>query len=261
MRILVLFSLMIWTTGVLNAAANADASQKEIVIVMEGEPTASGATVSIWQNDAASLNRLFAKKNKEQVLAAASEVSGREVSLAAQNGTQYVLVPYGTETRDYRKLLFEQAAPQKFVTCAANASDVIAVFEQYGVNVGLRQSEFVKTFPAVAAPQTLVDGSQTLTLYTLPAAQLPRPGKEPLYLAFQNNRLVKIMSGDDALAAYKKTLRPQPKAAAPTPAAPTKKPQQNQPYKALVSGGTLHDRMYMPHVIKRPTPMENTQSK
>ena len=235
----------------------------EIVIEMSGPQSKARPGHNIWNQTAKELTKLFRGKNKNYVLQTVDAISAQEKQISAQAGISYLLVQYGEETRDYRKFLFQQEPPQQFVTCAANAKDVVAVFQRYGVNMGLRKGEFVKTFPTLNPPSELKDGSTLLTVYQIPTSQLPRAATQPLFAIFEQNHLVKLVNGTADFEAYQKTLQPEPATAPAEKPAVADQPAQKQnniPRKGLVSGGTLEDRMYMPRVISGPfTPKDNTQ--
>lgn len=226
-------------------------SQQEIVIEMVGPQTKKRPEQSIWDKNARQLTKLFRGKNKKQVLETVDAISAQEQTLSSSTGEVYQLIQYGQDTRNYRKFLFENSAPYPFVTCAANAEDIIAVFQRYGVNMGLRKKDFLISYPKLENPTPLTDKTTSLLVYTLPAKQLPLPADQPLFVVFEENHLVQLLNGPDAFEAYKKTLQPsstlqtQPE----TPRQSVTQPKTKKPYTALLSGGTTEDRMYRPRVI------------
>lgn len=238
-------------------------AQEEIVIEMYGETEnkTSIAMVSIWKQNCKQLTKLFRKKDKMYVLQAADSIPSLDLPLSNDAGKDYNLIQYGQDTREYRKFLFEADEDQKFIVCASTPADVIAVFQRYGVNMGLRKPDFLKTYAHLKKPGTLTNGTETLTLYTIPETQLPLAGKEPVFAVFNQNKLVQLLNGKSALETYQKTLLPAPQPESqPVAAQPTKTPKARQPYKALLSGGTVEDQMYMPRVISGPF-TESTNSK
>lgn len=254
------FSLLL--TGLLPVFA-LDVSD-EIVIEMKGPQTKARPEQYIWDKDAKQLTKFFRGKNKAYVLQTIDAISAQEQELVSSTGKVYILVQYGQDTKDYRKFLFEQATPQTFVTAAASAADVIAIFQRYDVNMNLRKNDFLATYSNLESPTSLVNGNTTLTFYTLPPYQLPLAAKQPVFAVFEGNRLIKLLNGNKNLEMYQKTLQPAPAPQpqtkqAPQPAVAAQK--QNRPYKALLSGGTVTDRMYMPRVVSGPFTPKTSQNK
>lgn len=238
--------------GLLTLPLQAAPAEEEIVIEMSGPNTKAATEQSIWDKDARQLTRLFRGKNKNYVLDTVNAISGPEKQLTSNDGKTYQLVQYGQDTRDYRKFLFENTPPHSFVTCAASAADVIAVFQRYGVNMGLRQADFLAAFPSLEKPTQLTGATTVLTVYQIPANQLPQTAKQPVFAIFDQNRLTELLSGNEAFENYKKTLPPPPVAPAKQTPQPVAKQKVKKPYKALLSGGTREDQMYMPRVISGP---------
>ena len=229
-------------------------AQEEIVIEMTGRPDKKTPEQNIWDKDAVKLTKLFRKKNKEEVLKTVDSIAAREKIITAKDGTSYVLIQYGEETKDYRKFLFREKAPQPFVTCAAGAKDAVAIFQRYGLNIGLRKGDFLQAFSALKFPTELISGTKSFTVYEVVPEQLPIPAKEPLFVVFEQSRLVELFNSAADFNAYQKTLPPPPppEIKPETPAKTVQKPQNKIIYKGLLSGGTLHDRMYMPRIISGP---------
>lgn len=240
----------------------AASSQDEIVIEMEGPQTKIQSEQYIWDKSAKQLTKLFRGKNKKYVLQTIDAISSKEQQLTSSEGNVYQLVQYGQDSWGYRKFLFHNSAPQQFVTCAANAADIIAIFQRYDVTIGLRKNDFLSIYSQLEKPTTLINATTVLTLYTIPEKQLPLPSEQPVFAVFEGNRLVKLLNGPENLETYKKTLQPAPTPQRTEPAKQINTPQkQRKPYKALVSGGTVEDRMYMPRVINGPFTPKTSQNK
>ena len=234
---------------------------EELVIEMTGPQTDSKKEQTIWDKDARQLTRLFRGKSKDYVLETVNAISGPEKQITATDGKTYQWVQYGQDTRDYRKFLFENAAPYTFVSCAASAADVIAVFQRYGVNMGLRQADFLSAYSSLEKPTQLPSATTVLTVYTIPADRLPLKAEQPLFAVFDQNRLVELLSGEEALENYKKALPQPPTLPEKSAPQPVTQKKAKKPYKALLSGGTTEDQMYMPRVVRGPfTPKAKTQN-
>ena len=254
----IVFALLVWLTPSFGAAAQVS---DEIVIEMIGSEDKQPlvTSVAIWKKSAKQLTRIFRGKDKNYVLQAADSIPFLDLPLTNSSGKDYNLVQYGEDTRSYRKMLFESHDNQAFITCASSPSDVIAVFQRYGVNMGLRKADFLATYTQLEKPKTLANGEQVLTVYTVPAEQLPLKSTQEMFAVFEQNKLIKLLNGSTALTSYKKTLAPAPveKKQESSKPVPAKKPRK--PYKALLSGGTVEDRMYMPQVVSGPfTPSSNS---
>ncbi len=255
MRFFTLFLLFV--LGITPLVAQNNTEQEELIIEMKGpgpEKTLK-PTISIWDKNAKQLFRLFKGQDKNYLLYTANSVPTKEVSVTGDTHTNYQLVQYGQDRNEYRKFLFEAAEPYAFVTCAATAADIIAIFQRYKVNLGTHQTDFLKSYPNLAAPQTWVENNQKVTCYEIPPKQLPLSAKKPVFALFEKKQLTHLLEGKEALETYKKTIKPsvpaKTKAAESRPTPPVVT-QKDKPYKALLSGGTLHDKMYMPHVVSGP---------
>ena len=226
----------------------------EIVIEMIGDADTqtSVSSVPIWKKSAPQLAKIFRGKDKNYVLQAADSIPSLDLPLTNSAGKDYNLVQYGEDTRSYRKFLFEAHDDQTFLMCAATAKGVMTAFQRYGVNMGLRKADFLAAFTELEKPKTLTNGTQTLTVYTVPADKLPLKSTQEVFAVFEQNKLIELLNGSAALASYKKTLAPAPVKEKPqtTSTPPVKKARK--PYKALLSGGTTEDRMYMPRVVSGP---------
>lgn len=245
---------LIWVIGMGLVANAIEAAQPpaEIVIEMTGQPAQNTPGHFIWDKNAQQLERLFKNKKKEDILQTVDSIAAKEQLLKASSGEVYRLIQYGKDTQSYRKFLFSYDDPQTFVACAAQPQDIIALFQRYGINAGMRKADFLAAYPSLEAPREISVEQTVNVIYTLPADMLPVPGKQPVFAVFEQNRLVKLLLGTKELEDYQKTIQPPSKESQPpepsVQPAPKKTPK---PYKALVSGGTVEDRMYMPRVIQK----------
>ncbi len=240
-------------------------TEDEIVIEMHGEPDAPRKSVSIWDKTAPQLTRLFRGKDRTYVLYHVDNVSTKDDMLSAEDGKEYAYVRYGSDDGSYRKFLFKAEDPQTFVACAANLADVLAVNKKYKVNMGVDRRDFIRTYENQATLMNLADNAagKTYTVYQLNYSDINNKKPSPHYFVFDENTLIQTYAGDDAYYAFvgkisesNKKLSSQQKKAEQQRQAQLKKERQeaqeraNRPVrKALVSGGTVEDRMYMPHAV------------
>ena len=257
---LLIFTFICFLFPAVFAAGNSSASREIVIEMIETDDKDSPVTsIPVWKKSAAQLTKIFRGKDKTYVLQAADSIPTLDLPLANADGTDYNLVQYGEETRSYRKLLFESHGNQKFIICVSSPTGVITVFQRYGINMGLRKADFLATYSQLEKPTTLSNGGQILTVYTLPPQQLPIESTQEIFAVFEQNKLIKLLNGPTALASYKKTLAPAPAPQKQQPAKPAATPKPRKPNKALLSGGTVEDRMYMPQVVSGPfTPSSNT---
>ena len=243
------------------AVAQTAPEADEIVIEMHGESTAPKAGVSVWSKNARQLTRLFRGKDKTYVLYQVENVSSADKILRAQNGKRYAYVRYGSDDGDYRKFLFNDRDPQTFVACAANVADVLAVNKKYGVNLGVSQQDFLRTYENKTTLTNLLDkaANKTYPIYRLEYTDVNHKTPIPTYFVFDEGYLKDTLSGEDAFTAYannlskaNKDLTKQAKDAQAQREQTEKqaRQKQNRPVrKALVSGGTATDQAYMPRAV------------
>lgn len=222
---------MIWAGPV------AAQEEPEIVIELTGKPQRAQTDWTIWDKNSTQLSKQLRGKTRTEVLNRVSEVSTKDYALRAKDGTQYILVQYGDSTH-YRQLLFRAQEPQTFVACAANIQEVLHVNETYQVTLRLTQKEFTAAYPKARR----VFAAANSVLF-----RLETNGQEPRFFLFDKNRLTQIFTEEEAQQ-FIQTKRPAP---APKTASATSR--QPAVRKALVSGGTLQDQMYMPRLIRRQT--------
>ena len=243
----------------------AQAEAPEIVIEMHGEPSPVRESVSIWDKNARQLTRLFRGKDRTYVLYHVENVSSKDDTLYAEDGKEYAFVRYGSDDGDYRKFLFKAEDPQTFVACAANLDDVLAVNKKYKVNLGVSLRDFLRRYESRATLTNLADSAsgKTYQAYKINYSDINNKKPSPHYFVFEDDDLIATYAGDDAfydfvgkLSQSNKDLSARQKAAEQQRQAKLQKERQqaleraNRPVrKALVSGGTTQDQMYMPRAV------------
>ena len=243
------------------AAAQTAHGPDEIVIEMHGESVSPRAGVSVWNKNARQLTRLFRGKDKTYVLYQVENVSSADKIIRSRNGKRYAFVRYGSDDGDYRKFLFNAKDPQTFVACAANVADVLAVNQKYGVNLGVRLHDFLRTYEEQATLTNLLDKAtnKTYPVYRLEYTDVNHKTPVATYFVFDGDSLKDTLSGEEAFTAYtsklsqsNKDLTKQEKEAQAKRQQEEQKARQkqNRPVrKALVSGGTATDQAYMPRAV------------
>lgn len=226
----------------------APADEPEIVIELTGTPDKQMSDgVDIWDKDAKQLTRLFSGKTREKALALITSVSTKDANVLATDGTKYRFVQYGREG-GYRKFLFQAKEPQTFVAVATDTQEALSLAKRYQVDIHISETEFLDTY-GTQTSSVFLPAPNGQTLYQTEINQ-----KTPEFFLFEQGRLVRRLSkeqADQLVQTQQETARKQ----AQTPkTAPPKKP-----YKALLYGGTVHDQMYMPRVIQRK-PSETVKS-
>lgn len=244
----------------LGATAQA-APEPEIVIEMHGESSSPHQGISVWNKNARQLTRLFRGKDKTYVLYQVENVSSADRIIRAQNGKRYAYVRYGSDDGDYRKFLFKAQDPQTFVACAADIADVLAVNLKYGVNLGVSQRDFLRTYESRATLTNLLDKAtkKTYSVYRLEYTDVNHPTPVPTYFVFEGDSLKDTLSGEKAFTEYTAKLSQANKALAKqekeTQTAreqagqQARQKKQRPTRKALVSGGTVTDQAYMPRAV------------
>ena len=232
--------------------------EPEIIIEMTGPSTKKTALpeVSLWNKNAAQLTRTFTGKDRTYVLYTVENVSNYDGTIQAKNGVKYAFVEYRNPNGSFRKFLFKHQDPQTFVACAATAQDVLAVNQKYSVNIGLKKERFLQYYPEATKITDLKNTSQEVFRINWAA---DKKQTSPLYVLFENEELTDQLLGKESwekhvqqqAAQENERLQKELKAKEKEKAAQTAKKQTSRPYKALVSGGTLYDRMYMPRLIQK----------
>ena len=243
----------------------------EIVIEMQGEASAPRESISLWDKNAKQLTKIFRGKDRTYVLYHANNVSSKDEIISAADGKEYAFVRYGSDDGDYRKFLFKAEDPQTFLACAANVEDVLAVNKKYNVNLGVSRRDFVRRYENQTTLMNLADtaAGKTYQVYKLNYSDINNKTPQPHYFVFEEDDLIQTYVGDDAyyqfvgkLSQSNKNRSAQQKAAEQARQQKAAQERQeaweraNRPVrKALVSGGTVEDQMYMPRAVNaKPLP-------
>ena len=251
--------------GFILSAAMPCHAQEEIIIEMHGTPDNLPDGISVWEKNCSQLTRLLRGKTREYALYRITSVSSYDDILHTPSGKKYALVRYGSEDGDFRKLLFHAKDPQHFIACASNATEVIALQKKYDLQVGLHLKTFLKTYGETATLSNLVDEKNRKiypayrVVFSSPFAKVP----DVRYFLFDDEMLVRTFASEDAFFEFMNKLSKQNKEVSLAREQQQKEKlaqeekkrqerlkQQNRPVrKALVSGGTVEDRMYMPRAV------------
>lgn len=227
-------------------------AEEVIVIEMHGDPTPTATAPSVWEKNAQEISRQMRGTTREHLLYTMPVVSDKD-RMVGNSSAEYALVEYYKDGK-FRKFLFKAEYPQPFITAAATAKDVLAVNKKYGINIGLSLKDFQESYASRALEEKNPLLPATTALYKLPYQDINTPKATDRWFLFEKEQLTLTFENSTEKEAYLTSLQPQkeePKAK-PTPK-PVQKKRQRTVRKALVSGGTLHDRMYMPRVINPKT--------
>ena len=217
------------------------AEEPEIVIELTGDSDKKqNDGINIWDKDAKALTRLLKNKTREEALALITSVSTKDANVRATDGTKYRFVQYGREG-GYRKFLFRAKEPQTFVAVATSPQESLSLFAQYKVNIGISETEFLALHPEGVTPVPLPTPNGQ-TLYKLQQAETSQ------FFLFKNNQLTRLMTPQEA----DQLQQNQQKSLATAQSNKAPQNTQTKKFKALVSGGTLTDQMYLPRVINPP---------
>ena len=247
MKYALFFCLLFCTLSPLQA-------QEEIVIEMQGEPSALPDAPTLWDRNAVELTRKLRGKTREQVLYAVPIVSDKDRIIPAQKG-EYALVEY-YQGQAFRKFLFKAESPQTFLAAAASAADVLAVNKKYGVNIGLKQKAFEDFYADKAIKEENSFLPQDSTLYQLSYTDVNTPKAVKRWFLFEKGDLTQTFETSGTKNAYLQALKRQQEAAYAQKQLPAKQqaPQKRTVRKALISGGTEWDKAYLPRVVN-PKPL------
>lgn len=225
-------------------------TEEEIIIEMHGEPSVLEQTPTLWDHSTAKLTRKLRGKTREQVLYAIPIVSDKDYTVRGKN-TEYALVEYDDAER-FCKFLFQAEHPQYFIAAATTPEEVFALNKKHGINLGLSLKRFQSTY----------EGQYTEEYQNIlpPGYQLFRlvadGKKKNLYAGFlfYNRNLAQVFYTQDEWQAYVQSLQAaavkQPDKTSFPEKAAAAKPATRPAHKALLSGGTTQDQMYMPRVTK-----------
>lgn len=231
--------------------------EPEIIIEMTGPAPKKTVLpeIAIWNKNATQLTRLFTGKDRTYVLYTVENVSNYDGTIHAKNGLKYAFVEYREPRGDFRKFIFKNDDPQTFVACAASAQDVLAINQKYSVNIGLKKDRFLQQYPVAVKLTDLTNINQEVFRINWGG---DKKQNAPLYVLFENEELTDQILGKEAWDKYvqkqiadeNERLHQELKEKENLPAPATKRPA-SKPYKALISGGTLQDQMYMPRLIQK----------
>lgn len=238
--------------------------EPELIIEMNGTPSRSASSdVTVLQKSAAQLTKLFRGKTREALLAAADSMPTADQTLQSSDGKNYLFVQFGEE--NYRKCLFDAQKNNTLITCTDNLKDTLALQRQHKLPIPVSMQELTTHYGDRLRTQTISSSGKKQIIVQLLAKG--EDGADGRFL-YENGRLVKIFTTKQEMethiqAQQKEAAAPKPAASKPAaPQRPVAKPKKSSAgVKALLSGGTLHDRMYMPRVISAPPGhMPSTQS-
>lgn len=265
---------------IIPAAANAQTAREEepeIVIELHGEKSPSYPTLTIWDKTAPQLTRLLRGKNRTYALYSIENVSSKDGVVRAADGTEYAFVQYGSDGGNYRKFIFKAENPQTFVAAAATAADVLAVNKKYGVNLVITKDEFLALYPVQDTQTDATDEVNGVTYEIFRTAYTDANTKTPKtrWFAFENGKLAQtfesrtevdqftnrltadnLKNQADQIEKQKAQLEEDRKK---NQEEAKKLRQRKPPHKVLVSGGTLHDQMYMPRLVTPPAKNKKEQ--
>ncbi len=236
---------------------------EEIVIEMAGNAVAPAATrtdadeIPVFKRTAAQLFNRLAGKSRFYVMFNANVVATLDDIIYADNGAKYALVRYGQENGNYRKFLFEEGGDQKLLAVADSAASVLAINKKYNVNIGLTETEFKTSYPN-ALFNTVTNAQNGKEFHSYQIAG-------PLFLLFENGKLVYQFDTPEAFSAYMNTLSAANMGYAAQQAkqqTALEKARQNQVvqapvqttiYTPLVVSGTARDPIYLPAILSTGT--------
>jgi hypothetical protein len=239
--------------------------EADIVIEMQGMPDNPPDGIPVWKKNSRQLNRLLRGKTREKALYLITSVSSYDDILQAQDGKRYALVRYGSENGDFRKLLFQAQDPQTFITSATNAAEVLDIQKKYGLNIGLHQTSFLNTYEQKATLSNLLDEKKgkTYSIYRVDFSTSNNPKPDVRYFLFEDEMLSRTFMSEEDFFEFMNILSNQNKEIRQARERQQKEKitqeekkreeiiqKKNRPVrKALVSGGTVEDRMYMPRAV------------
>lgn len=240
--------------------------EPEIVIEIIGEPDSAPKGVAVLQTSVKDLEKTFKKATRDTVLRTANIISRVDSSLTAADGKKYRYVRYGYNNDEYRKFLFD--ANDYFLACTDNVIGTLSLNKKYRLNMEVDENDFLRTFPE-AVLTNLIDftSSQDLQAYQV---TLPEE-KKPSYFIFNNEFLVQAFDNESEYTNYVTQLSVRNQQWLETEhekqqkqleqlrheqeEAIRKAREERHRWKALLRGGTIEDRMYMPIVVHSDGPL------
>jgi hypothetical protein len=236
---------------------------EEILIELQGSVVnaAPRPTPMLWDYNARQLTNKWRGKTREQLLYTVPIVSDRDGIVRGQTA-EYMLVEYFLDGQ-FRKFLFRAESPQTFIAAAATPADVLAINKKYKVNIGLWLTDFQTAYANHARRQAEDILPENTFLYQLSYTDVNTPKSQLNWFLFENKKLAKTFYTRAQKEAYLQQIREQhiaeeaeakavQTAAAQEQASPVRqaaKAKNKKPFKALLSGGTVHDQMYLPRII------------
>ena len=238
----------IFTVILIVCALHAAGDEPEIVIELTGEPAKTSIKngIEIWDKNCRQLSKLLSGKTREYALYQITNVSTKDNNIWAADGARYRFVQYGKDG-NYRKFLFRAKEPQTFVACAANTKESLDMTFEYQVDIGLTETEFLDAY-ALQASSVYLPAASGQTLY-----QISTKNKKPQFIRFVQGKPVARLDQTQAnqfIQDEKQRLRQRAQDQQKAREQEAQKRRRESRRVALLEGGTLYDRMYMPRVIK-----------
>lgn len=246
------------------------------IVITQPKHDPAYPSVSVWDKNAAQLTRLFKNKSRQYVLYSVDNISSKDGVVRSAQGKEYAFVQYGTDGGNYRKFIFRAENPQTFVAAAANVDDVLAVNKRYGVNLGVGKNEFLKRYDGKTAQTNVTDETENKTyeVYKVAYTDVNTKNPQDRWFLFEEDELTVTFETRAAFDAYLNQVSQKNRAgrqaqkekeaalAAQRQRAleeqRKKEEARKQPVKAILSGGTVQDRMYRP-IVTQPKDGKITQ--
>ena len=247
------FSKILFSLSAIAISMICVAQDDELMIEMHGQPDATKVlpSISIWDKTTPQLIRALKGKTREEVLYIIDVVSTQDRIIKGPQH-KYTLVEYKQKDTDaFRKLLFQEQEPQIFLTAAGSPEDVLAINKKYGIILPLSQVLFEKAYAGKYHLETDSALPANARLYELSYRDVNTPKPQAHWFLFENKQLSRAFYTEKEKQDYLKSIAPtqtEPNTPVPTPT------PRKMGRKALVSGGTTWDKMYMPQVV-HPKPM------
>ncbi len=178
--------------------------------------------IAVLSRSAEQLAKSLAGKSRFYVLFNANQKAATDTMVEALDGTRYALLLYGQEGKNFRQLLFKYWQDQPLVAVAENKQDQLAIFRDYGVNLGLTEADFRTAYPQ-AQPKTIEDAKDH-TLYHV------YKFSDTFLVSFQNDQPVARFTAEKDLASYTDQLQH----IEPPQETETEKPQKRSIYAPVI---------------------------
>lgn len=225
----------------------------EIVIEMEANGTVQGPARQQVSHEIAVLNRsakqlatTLAGKSRFYVVFNANITPVSDTQITALDGTQYALLFFGEEGKNYRQFLFKYWADQPLVAVAENTTDRLNIFQNYGVNLGLTETDLTAAYPQ-AQVKVIEDAADHTPYNTYKFS-------DTFFVSFKEGQPVAKFSSEEDFTAYTDklqnitpsqeeteiTFKPIKRDLYTPPVTVTPRPK----FTDLVKGGTFQERAY-----------------